>query len=76
MTKKKPGIMLGETDYLQKTADILPGVKEYQFPKDMDELLYLRVDGFYFTIEDQRIVLTQVPRETVQGAITVHYRTL
>lgn len=76
MAKSRPGITLGEADYIQKVTDIVEGVKEYSFPKDMDELLYLKVDWFYFTIEDQRIVLDSKPEHNFPEAITIHYRTL
>lgn len=76
MAKSKPGIRLGDVDFIQSQADIVSGKTVYEFPKDMDELLYLNVEGFYFTLEDQRIVLAQTPEVNLPKAITIHYRTL
>ncbi len=76
MAKSKPGVRLGDTDYIQVETDVVRGQTTYKFPKDMDELLYLSVESFCFRIEDQHIVLTETPKTDVRGAITVHYRTL
>jgi len=76
MTKSKSGIALGELDYTVVKTDILRGVKEYPFPEDMDELVYLSVEDFSFTIDDKKVVLKKTPDVDVISGIVIHYRAL
>lgn len=68
-----PGLRISDPDQVERKIDILAYKQTYDLPEDLDDLLYLSVEGAHYRIEGRKIVLTEDPPKFIRDAITIQY---
>lgn len=69
------GILVVDSDWIERRADIVAYQQQYFFPADMGELLYLEVKDLCWRLEGRIIFLQEKPTKYIKDAIIIHYRT-